>query len=585
MIKKTLILLFIASFTLVFSQESYLTTGSADFSKYVAVGASFTSGFTDGALFKAAQENTFPNILSKKFAMAGGGDFKQPLMNDNFGGLLLGGSIIQPPRLYLNGVVPTRLTDNPTTEVSDIQTGPFNNMGVPGAKSFHLGVNGYGNVVGVATGLANPYFVRMASSPNASILEDVLAQSPTFFTLSEIGGNDVLSYAISGGTGVDQTGNIDPSTYGADDITDPNVFASAFTGIVDALTSGGAKGVVANIPYITSLSHFTTVPYNPVPLSAEQVAELNPQLKQLITILTILGHSDRLKLVTAGENNRLLIKDETLTDLSVQITGAATQAGIPALQAKLIGGLYGQVRHANNTDLFTLPTASIIGTEKEGIPAPFNVVGVTYPLEDVNVLIPSEQMAIKTAIDAYNSTIKSVATAKKLAFVDFKSVLEEASNTGVQFDEFNLTTQLVFGGLVSLDGIHLTARGYALMAKKILEAIDDEYGSNFKDVDGGLPKAANYITSYPETFALSVNNFKYTSFKIYPNPVKGDILNLIQLENKRVSKLIIFNIEGKKVIEIKNPTSKINLSPLNKGIYIIQLISDRKIEFKKIIKN
>ena len=44
-----------------------LTAGTADFSTYVAVGASFTAGFTDNALFKAAQENSFSYILSQQF--------------------------------------------------------------------------------------------------------------------------------------------------------------------------------------------------------------------------------------------------------------------------------------------------------------------------------------------------------------------------------------------------------------------------------------------------------------------------------------------------------------------------------------
>ena len=69
-----------------------LTTGSADFSKYVSLGASFTAGYTDGALFKASQQSSFPNILAQQFAVGGGGAFTQPLMNDNYGGLAAGGS-------------------------------------------------------------------------------------------------------------------------------------------------------------------------------------------------------------------------------------------------------------------------------------------------------------------------------------------------------------------------------------------------------------------------------------------------------------------------------------------------------------
>jgi hypothetical protein len=41
-----------------------------------------------------------------------------------------------------------------------------------------------------------------------------------------------------------------------------------YAGLVDKLTENGAKGVVANFPYITALPYFTTVPHNPVPLTA-----------------------------------------------------------------------------------------------------------------------------------------------------------------------------------------------------------------------------------------------------------------------------------------------------------------------------
>src|SRR5690606_33127544 len=126
---------------------------------------------------------------------------------------------------------------------------------IPGAKSFHLGIAGYGTL--------NPYFGRMASSAGATVLGDAASQNPTFFTLSEIGGNDVLSYASSGGTGVYQLGNFNPSTYGGNDITDPNVFAASIEAFVAALTSNVAYLVVANVHNFTSLSHVNTVHHNP----------------------------------------------------------------------------------------------------------------------------------------------------------------------------------------------------------------------------------------------------------------------------------------------------------------------------------
>ena len=470
-----------------------LNTNGLDFSSYVSIGASFTAGFTDNALFIKGQENSFPNILAGKFST----DFSQPLMNDNIGGLLFGGNVIQGPRLYFNGAGPTPLQATPTTEVTNSVSGNLNNFGIPGAKSFHFVAEGYGNVQGVPLGLANPYFARMASSSNATVLGDAMAQNPTFFTLSEIGGNDVLGYALSGGSGVDQTGNLNPATYGSSDITDPNVFASVFSNMVTALTSGGAKGVIANVPYITNLAHFITVPYNPVPLDSGTAAQLNSQLLgPVIQILTALGQPDRIALLEASSSNKLLLRDENLVDFSAQISGALQQAGVPAAQAQLMGSLYGQARHATSADLFVLPLSSAIGTAQPGIPAPFNTVGVTYPLEDKWAITPEEQLAIKTATDAYNTTIAAVASANpNVALVDFKGLLEQSAS-GIAFDQYTLTTSLVTGGLISLDGVHLTGRGYALMANKIMAAMDTKFGSNFTTATNGLAKADDYPTNY-----------------------------------------------------------------------------------------
>lgn len=210
------------------TDDGFYSSGTANLSNYVAVGNSLTAGYADGALYITGQKNSYPNIMAEQFAFVGGGEFTQPLMNDNLGGLLLGGTQITENRFVLavdaNGNPgPVRLEGTPTTDVSNKLSGSFNNMGVPGAKSFHLVAPGYGNVAGVPTGSANPYFARFASSENATVVGDAAAQNPTFFSLW-IGNNDILGYATSGGSGVDQTGNFDPASYGPNDITDPNVF-------------------------------------------------------------------------------------------------------------------------------------------------------------------------------------------------------------------------------------------------------------------------------------------------------------------------------------------------------------------------
>lgn len=479
-----------------------LTAGSADFSKYVALGNSLTSGYSDNALFRAGQENSYPNILSQQFALVGGGAFTIPFMDGNDGGLLLGGTPIAGKRLYLNGFL-NATTPNivpvaglPTTDIMNTLTGPFGNMGVPGAKSFHLLAPGYGNVGGVLNGTANPYFVRFASSPSTSVLADAVAQNPTFFSLW-IGSVDVLNYATSGGTGINQVGNINPATYGQNDITDPTAFAGIYSTLLDQLTANGAKGVVANIPYVTSIPFFRTVPYNPVPLDEATAAMLNAQLiGPASQILTALGAGDRLTPVAAGSANPLLIKDESLTNLGPQLTFALTQAGIPAAQAGLMGSLYGQARHATANDLILLTTRSLIGTSQPGIPAPFNTVGVTYPLQDSAVLTASEAAEVRTATDAFNLSIKTLAEQKGLAFVDANATLQQVFNGGVRFGNYHMSASFITGGAFSLDGVHPGARGYALIANKFLEAINAKYGSNFRGVDLG---------SYPIQYPASLN--------------------------------------------------------------------------------
>src|SRR5690606_23315382 len=121
-----------------------LVTGEADFSNYIAVGASFSAGFTDNALFIAAQANSFPNILSKKVDLLGGVTFNQPLMNDKIGGFVMGATVVANPRLYFNGTGPALLPATPPTQITDHLSGSFNNYGIPGLKSFHMGVPGYG---------------------------------------------------------------------------------------------------------------------------------------------------------------------------------------------------------------------------------------------------------------------------------------------------------------------------------------------------------------------------------------------------------------------------------------------------------
>ncbi|MBW2962227.1 S8 family serine peptidase [Mesonia aestuariivivens] len=91
-------------------------------------------------------------------------------------------------------------------------------------------------------------------------------------------------------------------------------------------------------------------------------------------------------------------------------------------------------------------------------------------------------------------------------------------------------------------------------------------------------------------FDLNTDNFNYSKFVIYPNPVK-DILNIQFLENlNSTSKLglKIYDITGRLIYtdnsSIKNLKSNINLKFLEKGTYFLNAKLNNKFITKKFIK-
>lgn len=484
-------------------EDILITAGDANFSKYVALGNSLTSGYRDNALYASAQQESYPNLMAMQMKAAGGGEFKLPLMPNETGGfanLGIAGKLMLQSANGALAPVPTKAGGDLDNVASG---GPYQNMGVPGAKSYHLIAPGYGSAAGLASGTANPYFVRFATSPNASVLQDAIAQKPTFFSLW-IGNNDVLSYASNGGTNpvsvngqtyhapaTVQTGT-DPKLYKANDISSPELVAGSIKIIIEGMKSAGAeKGVIANIPSITSTPFFTRVPYNAVNLSEAQATQMNNALlKNLKAALTAFGQGDRVNLAAAGANP-VLIVDNALADLSAQLTAAFSQAGVPAAQAAMLGKVFGQARHAKSGELLTLTSSSVLGKDAMTNAAPTAgtqfIVGVTFPLGDNFSLTAKEIENVNKATAAYNAAISSLANQYGLALVDINSLMNRLnSQSGIVWNGVRYNAGFVTGGTFSLDGIHLTGKGYAMVANEFLKAINQKYRSNLPLVDANL---------------------------------------------------------------------------------------------------
>lgn len=477
------------------------TNGEADFSRYVALGNSLTAGYADNALYITGQENAYPNILSQQFEKTQDiEEFTIPFMNDNAGGLLLGGNQITQNRLVLavgqDGTPGPQVYTGmqPTTEVGNVLQGPFSNMGVPGAKSYHLGFSGYGNVQNLATQSANPYFVRFASSPEATVLEDALAQNPTFFSLW-IGNNDVLGYATSGGTGEFQLNNLDPSTYGENDITDPNAFAGIYGQMVQALAASASGGVLVNIPDVAAVPFFNTVPNNALALDAETAANLTGYFQAVSQVFAgglmqqgvpaeqAQALASQYAITFSEGANRFLIDVEPseANPLGFRQMTAEEKLVLTIDQAALAQG-YGSVS-------LSPQVMQILGALQQGeTPTQEEanaLFGAVNGVDDGDALDEGELANIAQATAAFNASIKATADANGLGYVDAQSLLNQLAEGGISFDGGTITSEFVTGGAFSLDGIHLTPRGNAVMANEIIDVINSTYNASVPKVNVG----------------------------------------------------------------------------------------------------
>jgi lysophospholipase L1-like esterase len=470
--------------------------------KFVTIGNSLVAGYQSNALFNEGQSESLGKILNQQFTYAGGtSEFNQPDINseNGFSGTIPG-TTIPVGRLVLfdpDGSGPRSAgpaaSGTPAREVTcpsvvstpavpapyntaDLPT-PFtgdktklNNFGVPGIQLGQVLIPDTGNPASPAY---NPLWARFASQPGVkSILQDAIAANPSFF-LIEVGNNDILGYATSGGS--------NPAIFTS--VSDFNIrYNTMITSMLTALPN--VKGVVANIPNVTSIPFFFTVSWNSVPLDATTAATVttnlatpyNGFLQQLagLGLISAEEATKRTLSYSAASNNAILITDETLTDLTPYMTGQA--AGLLP---------YAKARQTKSTDLITLSAGAVLGTCVGGSATAIN--GVTIPLGDSFVLLPSETQEILTRTEQFNQIIATAVTNSnnRLALADVNTAFSNfVASKGTVVNGILLTPSITppYAGF-SEDGVHPNGRGYAFLANIFIDAINTKFGSTIPKAD------------------------------------------------------------------------------------------------------
>ena len=396
-------------------EKPEVSKGEIDPTRFIMIGGAHTSGYMNDALYYEGQRNSLAALISNQLSLVGGNLIRQPFVNGNSVGIGLTG-LAQLKLGYktdCKGI--TSLSPVRASSVGDISifndnlyssTNKFGNYGVPGLKLMQVASANYAQ--------SNSYFARMASSSSASVLEDVSASNPTFFS-SFLGIEDVLDYAKSGGT--------------INNLPSVGDFEIAYTNLIQQLTANGAKGAIATIPDVTEMPYFTTIPWNGLTLDAANNTTLNSFYNQLGYYFTV-------------GSNPFMIVDSTANPLGVR-----------------------QIL-SNELLLLSLPLDSVKCYQ----------MGTLFPIRDEFVLDQTEIQTLRTKISQYNNIIISLANQNNLALVrvdEFCSTLK----TGFVYNGVSMSAKFVSGGAYSLDGIHFNSKGNALLANEFLKSINLKFKS------------------------------------------------------------------------------------------------------------
>jgi len=117
-------------------------------------------------------------------------------------------------------------------------------------------------------------------------------------------------------------------------------------------------------------------------------------------------------------------------------------------------------------------TSSAKGAMSQGYGIPIDVLnGNGEPIPDDMVLDVSEIDISRQAIENYNTIIDSVCANRKVPVVDMYSFYQQLK-TGIYVAGMNYTDAFITGGFYSLDGIHPSDLGNGLLANEWLEVIN-----------------------------------------------------------------------------------------------------------------
>lgn len=402
--------------------QKELTQGNANFTKYIAVGNSLTQGYQDGGMHNelGQHDNSYPAIIARQMKLINPNlNFIQPTVPPNGSGYI--------HLEYRNGEIEVVKAYDANATYNDpaaIDADPaWNDWGDTTIQYNNLAVSGIklaNCLSGGRNTTINYNLLQLLFNENARFLNFGSATSPITY-LDHVKKSNATFFTC-------WLGNNDVlgwSTSGGDDSPEESVPGLNLTELTD-LEEFGEK-------YDSILNAFSN-------MGAKGVCATIPDVTSIPYFNTV-----------------------TLEEVDKEIW----------IKQGPYSSNPGNIRKATSEDLILLTAVDSIDTGAGSSPS--------WPLDHTLVLDKDEKIIAQNRSVGFNIKIKALAAKYGFAVVDMYQYMDELKS-GLIFDGVEFDAKFIEGGAFSLDGVHPNGRGYAIIANKFIETINEFYGSSIPKV-------------------------------------------------------------------------------------------------------
>jgi lysophospholipase L1-like esterase len=332
-------------------------------------------------------------------------------------------------------------------------------------------VNGYAPLIGTQAGFS--VALPLIAFPGA----------PNVLQLVHAGPPPVITTATGTTTGRDNFG-LQPT-----DLAVPGAFVNDVANTVPLLTPTTAQQQINQL-----VLGYPGFGYGVALSQADQAIKANPT-----TIFLWIGNNDALIADLTGMPSSMTSVATFTTQYTALITELSTKTNahlvignipdvtlVPYLQPA--ASILAQYSAATSLPVATL--SALLGISAGDYVTPTGLAQIPLILggtqkgtiTDAGVLSAAEVVTVKAQVTAFNQVISTQATAVGATLVDINALFNTLAAQGLTVN--GVTGNAGFlGGFFSLDGIHPTNTGYAVVANKFIDAMNAGIGTKIPDVN------------------------------------------------------------------------------------------------------